>query len=46
VLERLALSRGAALLVVEYDGRAFLIGQSGDRLALIERGAGDPHKAD
>jgi flagellar biogenesis protein FliO len=37
VLERLPLSRGAALVVVEYDGRTLLIGQSGDRLSLIEQ---------
>jgi flagellar biogenesis protein FliO len=36
VLERLPLARGAALVVVEYDGRTLLIGQSGDRLSLIE----------
>jgi Flagellar biosynthesis protein, FliO len=38
VIERLALSRGAALLVVEYDGRRLLLGQSGDHLSLIASG--------
>jgi hypothetical protein len=39
VVERLALSRGAALILVEYEGRALLIGQSAERISLIERGA-------
>ena len=39
VLERLALSRHVALVLVEYDGRPILLGQSGERLSLIERGA-------
>ena len=39
VVERLALSRGAALILVEYEGRALLIGQSAERISLIESGA-------
>ena len=39
VIERLALSRGAALILVEYEGRALLLGQSAERVSLIERGA-------
>lgn len=35
VLERLALSRRASLLVVEWEGRRLLVGQSGERLSLI-----------
>lgn len=38
VVERLTLSRGAALILVEYEGRALLIGQSAERISLIERG--------
>jgi hypothetical protein len=45
VVERLALSRGAALVLVEYEGRALLIGQSADRLSLIERGAAHTDEA-
>jgi flagellar biogenesis protein FliO len=43
VLERLALSRRASLLVVEWEGRRLLVGQSGERLSLIasaEKSAG------
>jgi flagellar biogenesis protein FliO len=46
VIERLALSRGAALVLVEYEGRALLIGQSADRVSLIERGAARAPEAD
>jgi flagellar biogenesis protein FliO len=46
VIERLALSRGAALVLVEYEGRALLIGQSADRVSLIERGAAPAPEAD
>jgi flagellar biogenesis protein FliO len=42
VVERLALSRRALLLVVEYEGRKYLIGQSGDQLALISRADAAP----
>jgi len=35
VLERLALSRRAMLVVVEYEGRKYLIGQSGDQISLV-----------
>jgi hypothetical protein len=45
VIERLALSRGAALVLVEYEGRTLLIGQSADRLSLIERGTEPPEGA-
>ena len=38
VLERLALSRRASLVVVEWEGRPLLLGQSGDRLQLIASG--------
>jgi flagellar biogenesis protein FliO len=36
VLERLAVSRRSALLLVEYDGRTLLVGQSGEQLSLLE----------
>ena len=36
VLERLALSRRSALLLVECDGRPLLLCQSGDQISLIE----------
>ena len=39
VIERLALSRGSALILVEYEGRSLLLGQSAERVSLIERGA-------
>jgi flagellar biogenesis protein FliO len=39
VIERVALSRNAALVLVECDGRTLLVGQSGDRVSLIERAA-------
>jgi flagellar biogenesis protein FliO len=39
VLERLALSRHAALVLVEYDGRTLLLGQSGERVSLIDGAA-------
>ena len=39
IVERLALSRRAMLLVVEYEGSRYLIGQSGDELRLISRAA-------
>jgi flagellar biogenesis protein FliO len=35
ILERLALSQRSALVLVEYDGRPILLGQSGDRLSLV-----------
>ena len=35
VLERLAVSRRAALLVVEWEGQRLLLGQSGEQLSLI-----------
>jgi flagellar biogenesis protein FliO len=35
VLERLSLSRHASLVLVEYDGRALLLGQSGERVSLL-----------
>lgn len=38
ILERLPLSRQCAVLLLECDGRVLLVGQSGDRLCLIERG--------
>lgn len=38
VLERLALSRRASLVVVEWEGRPLLLGQSGDQLQLIASG--------
>lgn len=37
VLERVALSRNAALVLVECDGRTLIVGQSGDRVSFIER---------
>ena len=40
VLERLALSRRALLLVVEYEGRKYLIGQSGDQISLVSQADG------
>jgi len=43
VVERLALSQRAALVLVEYDGRAILLGQSGDQLSLV---AGPPASRD
>jgi flagellar biogenesis protein FliO len=47
VLERLALSRRASLLVVEWEGRPLLLGQSGDRLSLIASGErAVPQRAD
>jgi flagellar biosynthetic protein FliO len=42
VVERLALSRRSALVVVEYQGRTLLLGQSGDQITLIS----DPGSAD
>jgi flagellar biogenesis protein FliO len=41
VLERLALSRQASLVLVEYDGRALLLGQSGERVSLLHGPEGD-----
>jgi uncharacterized iron-regulated membrane protein len=35
LVERLVLSHGTALVLVEYDGRAILVGQSGDRLSIL-----------
>lgn len=44
IVERLPLSRHCALVLVECDGRVMLVGQSGERVCLIERGfeAGTP----
>jgi flagellar biogenesis protein FliO len=41
VLERLSLSRQASLVLVEYDGRALLLGQSGERVSLLHGPEGD-----
>ncbi len=38
VIERLALSRRSALLIVEYDGRPLLLGESGEQLRVLEPG--------
>ena len=38
VIERLALSRRATLLVVEYEGSRLLLAQSGDQLSLLSSG--------
>jgi flagellar biogenesis protein FliO len=38
VLERVALSRRSSLLVVEWEGRTLLLGQSGDQVRLIASG--------
>jgi flagellar biogenesis protein FliO len=42
VIERLALSRQAALLLVEFDRRTLLIGQNSDRLTLLSEKTDDP----
>jgi len=44
VLERLVLSRRASLLVVEWEGRPLLLGQSGDQLRLIASGEKGSHE--
>ena len=36
LVERLALSRRAALLLVEVDGRPLLLGESGERLCRLD----------
>jgi len=41
LVERIVLSRRSSLLLVECDGRKLLLGESGDRLSLIDRGPGD-----
>jgi flagellar biogenesis protein FliO len=38
LIERLALSRRSALLIVEYDGRPLLLGESGEQLQVLEPG--------
>ena len=38
LIERLPLSRRSALLLVEYDGRPLLLGESGEQLRLLEPG--------
>jgi flagellar biogenesis protein FliO len=40
LVERIVLSRRSSLLLVECDGRMLLLGESGDRLALLEREKG------
>ena len=36
LVERLAVTRRSAVLLVEYDGRPLLLGQAGDQLSLLE----------
>jgi flagellar biogenesis protein FliO len=36
LVERLPVSRRSALLLVEYDGRPLLLGESGEQLRLLE----------
>jgi flagellar biosynthetic protein FliO len=36
LVERLAVSRRSALLLVELDGRTLLLGQSGEQLSLLQ----------
>lgn len=36
LIERLALSRRTAVLLVECDGRRLLLGESGERISLLE----------
>jgi flagellar biogenesis protein FliO len=42
LVERVVLSRRASLLLVECDGRKLLLGESGDRLSLLDRGTDSP----
>ena len=36
LVERLAVTRRTAVLLVEYDGRPLLLGQAGDHISLLE----------
>jgi flagellar biogenesis protein FliO len=38
LIERLPVSRRSAVLLVEYDGRPLLLGESGGELRALERG--------
>jgi flagellar biogenesis protein FliO len=42
LVERVVLSRRSSLLLVECDGRKLLLGESGDRLSLLDDGKESP----